>query len=131
MNDNVVEGLGCGVLGDPLANRSEGDPLTAPGQMLSHYAPGAFYERHVDAFKGQSNRILSTVTYLNPSWQSEWGGEFVLYQPESNTQLARERPEQGKLVIFMSEGMPHEVLVAAQDRYSIAGWFRARPIAGI
>ncbi|MFY0618407.1 L-threonylcarbamoyladenylate synthase [Shimia sp.] len=28
-------------LGGPLATRSEADPLTAPGQMLSHYAPGA------------------------------------------------------------------------------------------
>lgn len=28
-------------LGAPLAGRTEGDPLTAPGQMTSHYAPGA------------------------------------------------------------------------------------------
>ncbi|MGH1353889.1 MAG: L-threonylcarbamoyladenylate synthase [Thalassovita sp.] len=29
------------VLGAPLAHRDQADPLTAPGQMLSHYAPGA------------------------------------------------------------------------------------------
>ncbi|MEZ5676873.1 translation factor SUA5 [Thalassovita litoralis] len=29
------------VLGQPLARRNDADPLTAPGQMLSHYAPGA------------------------------------------------------------------------------------------
>lgn len=29
------------VLGAPLAQRNQSDPLTAPGQMLSHYAPGA------------------------------------------------------------------------------------------
>lgn len=28
-------------LGSPLAQRDQADPLTAPGQMLSHYAPGA------------------------------------------------------------------------------------------
>ena len=28
-------------LGGPLAHHGEGDPLTAPGQMTSHYAPGA------------------------------------------------------------------------------------------
>ncbi|WP_319826194.1 L-threonylcarbamoyladenylate synthase [Thalassovita sp.] len=28
-------------LGHPLAQRNQSDPLTAPGQMLSHYAPGA------------------------------------------------------------------------------------------
>lgn len=30
------------VLGAPLAHRDQTDPLTAPGQMLSHYAPGAY-----------------------------------------------------------------------------------------
>ncbi len=29
------------VLGHPLANRDTADPLTAPGQLLSHYAPNA------------------------------------------------------------------------------------------
>jgi L-threonylcarbamoyladenylate synthase len=29
------------ILGAPLAQRDQSDPLTAPGQMLSHYAPGA------------------------------------------------------------------------------------------
>ncbi|THD75966.1 threonylcarbamoyl-AMP synthase [Thalassobius vesicularis] len=29
------------VLGSPLTQRNQSDPLTAPGQMLSHYAPGA------------------------------------------------------------------------------------------
>lgn len=29
------------VLGAPLIQRNQHDPLTAPGQMLSHYAPGA------------------------------------------------------------------------------------------
>ena len=39
----------------------------------AQYKPGAFYEKHVDAFKGRSNRILSMVTYLNPDWQRDWG----------------------------------------------------------
>ena len=33
-------------------------------------------------------------------------------------------PELGTLVIFLSEDIPHEVLPAMRDRYSIAGWFR-------
>jgi len=33
-------------------------------------------------------------------------------------------PKGGRLVLFLSEEFPHEVLPANQERYSIAGWFR-------
>ncbi len=36
------------VLGQPLALHSEGDPLIAPGQMTSHYAPGAKVRLNAD-----------------------------------------------------------------------------------
>jgi len=93
----------------------------------SHYAvyqPGAFYKKHVDAFKGKSNRVLSTVTYLNPSWQKADGGELLLYKPDSNEVLETITPHLGTLVIFLSEQFPHEVLAANKERYSIAGWFK-------
>ncbi|MED6321735.1 MAG: 2OG-Fe(II) oxygenase, partial [Pseudomonadota bacterium] len=48
------------------------------------YEPGKFYKRHVDAFKGQGNRVLSLVAYLNDDWTSEDGGELVLYADESD-----------------------------------------------
>ena len=35
-----IEAIEAG-LGQPLAHRTQADPLTAPGQLLSHYAPGA------------------------------------------------------------------------------------------
>jgi SM-20-related protein len=42
--------------------------------------------------------------------------------------LIRVAPECGKLVIFLSEDFPHEVLPATQLRQSIAGWFRIKPL---
>ncbi len=92
----------------------------------SHYASypvGAFYEKHKDAFTGQANRILSTVAYLNSEWQSDWGGELVIYD-EASQELARVQPKASTLVIFLSEEFPHEVLAAKRERFSIAGWFR-------
>ncbi|WP_111643143.1 2OG-Fe(II) oxygenase [Marinimicrobium alkaliphilum] len=92
-----------------------------------HYASypvGAFYKKHVDAFKGRSNRVLSTVFYLNPVWQPGDGGELVIYDPNTDQVLEKVLPEYGKLVIFLSEEFPHEVLAAQRERYSIAGWFR-------
>jgi len=91
----------------------------------AHYAPGAFYKRHLDAFKGQSNRILTTVLYLNPDWQPQDGGQLVIYDPVSNTTtLETVEPEMGTFVLFLSEQFPHEVLPSKQDRYSVSGWFR-------
>ncbi len=89
----------------------------------AHYAPGKFYQTHRDAFRGQSNRRLSLVTYLNENWQEDWGGELVLYN-DQHAELERVIPKGGTMVIFLSEEFPHEVLPATRDRFSIAGWFR-------
>lgn len=89
---------------------------------FAHYAPGAFYKKHLDAFKGESNRRLSLVFYLNPGWLPEDGGELVL-DTDAENQI-RVTPAYGTLVTFLSEDFPHEVLPANRDRYSIAGWFR-------
>lgn len=92
---------------------------------FAHYAPGAFYRRHLDAFRGQANRVLSVVAYLNEQWDVENGGQLVLYESEECDQaLAEIQPFGGSLVVFLSEEFPHEVLPALKDRYSIAGWFR-------
>jgi len=88
------------------------------------YPKGAFYKKHLDAFKGRSNRVLSTVFYLNPQWSADDGGELVIYDESGERQMERVLPEYGKLVIFLSEQFPHEVLPAQRERYSIAGWFR-------
>jgi len=94
---------------------------------FAHYAPESYYHRHLDAFKGQSNRILSTVFYLNQHWQQDDGGELIIYSSSDNDgdkSLCRVLPELGTMAIFLSEQFPHEVLAAKRDRYSIAGWFQ-------
>lgn len=90
----------------------------------AHYPPGAFYKKHLDAFKGQSNRVLTTVLYLNPEWQADDGGQLLIYAPDSETVIETVNPNFGTFVIFLSEQFPHEVVKSLRDRYSIAGWFR-------
>jgi SM-20-related protein len=97
------------------------------------YGPGTFYRRHLDAFRGESNRIVSLVLYLNPHWQPSHGGEFVIYG-EHDQELGRFPPTLGTLAVFLSEVFPHEVLPTTTQRYSLAGWFRPRaelPLANI
>lgn len=91
---------------------------------FAHYRPGDYYKRHYDAFRGEANRVLSIVVYLNPGWHSAHGGELVLYKDQHDKEGTRVVPLMGTVVTFLSEEFPHEVLPATHDRHSVAGWFR-------
>ncbi|WP_461518539.1 2OG-Fe(II) oxygenase [Porticoccus sp.] len=91
---------------------------------FAHYQPGDFYRKHLDAFRGEANRRLSTVAYLNPGWLPGDGGELVIYESDAELEITKVTPAYGTLVVFLSEEFPHEVLAAKRHRYSIAGWFR-------
>lgn len=90
----------------------------------AYYPAGAFYRRHLDAFRGQSNRRLSTVLYLNPDWQAADGGQLVIYSESQAKPMMTVNPTFGTLVMFLSEEFPHEVLPTRRARYSVTGWFR-------
>lgn len=111
-------------------NRSLFLGLFAYEAHYAAYEPGGFYARHLDAFKGSRNRIVSTVLYLNTGWQAGDGGALAIYPAgeaaahPGEAAVARLWPELGRLVLFLSEDIPHEVLPARRTRYSIAGWFR-------
>lgn len=91
---------------------------------FAHYAPGDYYKRHYDAFRGEANRVLSVVAYFNSDWAADDGGELVLYKDDHDKEGVKVVPLFGTLVTFLSEEFPHEVLSAKRDRHSIAGWFR-------
>ncbi|MEZ0174009.1 MAG: 2OG-Fe(II) oxygenase [Candidatus Reddybacter sp.] len=91
---------------------------------FAHYGPGDFYKKHSDAFKGQANRVLSMVVYLNKAWQAEDGGELLIYTGEETQAAIKVMPSFGTIVVFLSEDFPHEVLPAQRDRFSITTWFR-------
>jgi SM-20-related protein len=100
---------------------------------FSRYCEGAFYKKHVDAFKGRTNRVLSTVFYLNPGWALADGGHLLMYSDEQGASLepiARVTPLMGSVVVFLSDRFPHEVTAANRLRYSIAGWFRVNASLG-
>lgn len=89
---------------------------------FAKYEAGDFYKKHLDAFRGNENRKLTTVFYMNPNWCAADGGELKLY--DLNDQLIETiAPISGRLVVFLSEKFPHEVLPTQAERISIAGWF--------
>lgn len=104
----------------------------------AQYPVGAFYRRHVDAFNdaasGQSTRqptggerSLSVVCYLNDAdWQATDGGQLVLYVAADGgaEQRVEVLPLAGRMVVFDSRTVPHEVLPARRLRYSLTGWLK-------
>lgn len=88
---------------------------------LAHYRPGDFYRTHFDAFRGEANRVISLVCYLNEDWKQGDGGELVLHTSSGAVTV---QPVFRTVVLFLSEEMPHEVRPARRDRYSVTGWFR-------
>jgi SM-20-related protein len=91
---------------------------------FAHYSPGAFYSRHVDCFRDDDTRAVSVVLYLNPAWSAKDGGALHLYPAGRESEEIA--PIGGRIVLFLSADMPHEVMRANEDRMSIAGWFRRR-----
>jgi len=90
------------------------------------YPVGGFYARHLDSLAGARNRIVSLVAYLDENWLPGEGGSLVIW-PEAEggeVPLAEILPKAGRLVLMMSERMPHEVRPATRPRHAIAGWWR-------
>lgn len=104
-------------------NRSLYLGLTYYESHFAIYEEGDFYEKHLDAFHGSKNRVVTTVFYLNEEWNESNGGELIVYDAQ-NEKIAQVTPNAGTLVVFLSDRFPHEVLPAKKKRHSIAGWFR-------
>ncbi|WP_393091278.1 2OG-Fe(II) oxygenase [Halobacteriovorax sp. HFRX-2_2] len=89
------------------------------------YDEGAFYRKHVDQHRGRGLRRLSVILYLSDMGEAD-GGEVIIYHHErQDEEVTRIKPMLGRLLIFLSEDLPHEVLPAYKARLSLTGWLRA------
>ncbi|MCB9779298.1 MAG: 2OG-Fe(II) oxygenase [Alphaproteobacteria bacterium] len=90
-------------------------------QLASYRGGGVGYARHIDALPGDPNRRFTAILYLNPGWQPADGGLLRAWTGAGTVELA---PVAGRLVLFRSEGVPHQVLPAVAPRYAATAWFR-------
>lgn len=100
-------------------------------QKEFHYAlypEGTFYKRHLDTFQNDDRRKLSLVCYLNDEdWKAENGGELVIYKNINGVEVAKSiYPLPGRVVIFESQLLEHEVKPVKTTRLSITGWLKTR-----
>lgn len=93
------------------------------------YPSGTYYHRHLDTFQNDDSRKLSVVCYLNhEDWQPEFGGELTLYLNKNGVETPLNvYPMQGRVVVFESQVLEHEVKPVKQERLSITGWLKSRP----
>ncbi|HKK78727.1 MAG TPA: 2OG-Fe(II) oxygenase [Phaeodactylibacter sp.] len=90
------------------------------------YPPGGFYKRHLDVFQRSQARKLSAICYLNFDWKEEDGGALLMYLPQEDgsEETVKALPVAGRLVLFNSQQIEHEVQVAKRERCSITGWLK-------
>ncbi|CAO3697679.1 unnamed protein product [Rhizopus stolonifer] len=103
--------------------------------QLAYYHPnGAHYERHRDALptddpQDKDQRRVTAVLYLNPGWVSGDGGELKIHGrldkqgfPEGADRLVK--PQLGKILLFLSGVVDHEVMPSKKERYALTSWMR-------
>ncbi|MDP5158219.1 MAG: 2OG-Fe(II) oxygenase [Flaviramulus sp.] len=87
------------------------------------YPKDTFYKKHIDTFQNDDRRKLSFVCYLNEDgWLPENGGELVLFLEEEKIIY----PLPGRVVVFESQIIEHEVRPVNTERLSITGWLKTR-----
>ena len=93
---------------------------------FARYPIGSFYKRHLDQFHAVPHRIVTIILYLNESWTEADGGQLRMYFPQEDgsERIEDVLPLGGRLVVFLSEEIPHEVLPTQKERISITGWLR-------
>ena len=90
-------------------------------QHFAVYSEGDFYQKHLDRFQDEDRRVISSVLYLNPDWNSAHGGALRLHLDGSQVDIA---PVANRYVLFIASQIVHEVLPAAAQRLSLTGWFK-------
>ncbi|WP_130735816.1 2OG-Fe(II) oxygenase [Flavobacterium sp. J27] len=90
------------------------------------YPEGTFYKRHLDTFQNDDSRKLSIVCYLNDEdWKEEYGGELAIYKDDKTITVF---PLKGRMVVFESQLLEHEVKPVCRERLSITGWLKTRKL---
>jgi Rps23 Pro-64 3,4-dihydroxylase Tpa1-like proline 4-hydroxylase len=131
LNDQMIQIPTMDAVQD-LSNSSFNAKLavTSPG--------GSKYPLHIDNPEGNDSgdtRKLTCILYLNPDYnKDEDGGELRILLPSSTDtkmEIVDLTPEGGRLLMFWSDEMPHEVLATSPngnkddpslDRYALTVW---------
>lgn len=98
-------------------------PLKRFESHFAFYPQGSFYQKHFDQHKNSPNRHISVVLYLS-EFISGNGGQLKIYPIDKEKSSIEVDPIAGRIVVFKSAGLLHEVLETKAERFSITSWIR-------
>ena len=98
-------------------------------QLAIYPGEGARFARHIDNTTADGRR-LTVLCYLNPAWTPEQGGELRLFTKadgaegkEGEMKAIDVAPLGGRVAMFYSADIPHEVRPSFGQRHSITMWY--------
>lgn len=92
--------------------------------MLAKYADGGRFQRHIDNTT-KDGRKLTLLCYLNPDkWVESDGGSLRLHP--KNSSPVDIFPEGGRLAMFFSDLVEHEVRPTYGNRFALTMWYYDR-----
>ena len=89
-------------------------------QLATFEGDGARYVQHLDALAGDRRRRATAIVYLNPGWVPADGGCLRIDPPSGRRDV---EPLGGRLVIFLSDRLRHEVLPCHALRRAATAWY--------
>jgi SM-20-related protein len=89
--------------------------------QLAMFEPGGHYQAHRDALRGDRARRVTAILYLNPRWKTADGGCLRVHNSGKSRDI---EPKGGRLVVFLSDRLLHEVLPGNATRHAATAWFR-------
>jgi hypothetical protein len=98
---------------------------------------GTRYVRHLDAVRPDdptaSMRKITVLYYLNSGWnESSDGGALRLFFPSVSGEVSLDIfPHADRMLVFLSDTVPHEVLPAFAVRYSVTVWLYGQAGSGV
>lgn len=95
-------------------------------QLALYPGAGTRYQRHRDAFVRHPGRLLTAILYLNPAWTPADGGALAVFEPSGEGLVERlVEPLLGRLVVFLSDRVEHEVRPVHAPRLALTAWYSA------
>ena len=92
--------------------------------LLASYPPGALYHRHLDSYAGNDiPRLITVLLYL--IWEPQRGGQLRALNsgpPDEPREPFDVEPRPGRLCVFFSQEVEHQVLKSEGDRFALTLW---------
>jgi SM-20-related protein len=88
--------------------------------QLAVFDPGGHYQSHRDALRGDAARRITAILYLNRKWSAADGGCLRVHTSDTPRDI---EPRGGRLVVFLSDRVLHEVRPSRVVRQAATAWF--------